>query len=422
MLAFALSAVPARAADEPLDTITVEAAGTSVVTGKVTLKAGTRYVIEVAGTMQSTGPEGYGYQYDALYCYAGVKFDHEECEDERRDPNNRTQRNANFVIGAGGGSGPKDDWRISDQFTTTSKPPSDTPAVGYDANHVYTVAFYPPADGPIRGAGSFALNPCPTCQNTTTGSFTIKIFATATAAPAPSPSPTTTPKPACAASSHFAVMSICNSCLKCYDIGDFILQNVPPPGTPIDMSVKLSDRVRQLFLDAGIEDADTQKIIATIIVRAKARALVDRLEGCLVFGGLERSDSTVWTNQSPKKSTLELACAKFVADQAEREAGRPLGRAAAKSGCQVYFYPAYARNKRPSAKRRRQIGKAAQKAFNGGCAQQGGKLTLAIKSARKGVGLAKLTGGSVSTKIVRVAKPGAVVGPKGRLYGKWRLP
>src|SRR5688572_17739980 len=100
---FLLAPAPAHGAEQLLDTLTVDPDSRSVMSGTVTLKQGTRYVIEVTGTMKSTGQEGFGYLYDALYCYAGVNFDHEECEDERRDPNNKTHRNFNWWISAGPG-------------------------------------------------------------------------------------------------------------------------------------------------------------------------------------------------------------------------------------------------------------------------------------------------------------------------------
>ena len=167
-----LAPATAGAAEQLLETLTVDPDSRSVMSGTVTLKKGTRYVIEVTGTMQSTGNGGFGYKFDALYCYAGVGFDHEECEDERRDPANQTQRQSNWWLSAG----PGEDWRLPDQFTTTSKPVGDTPVVAYDANHAYSMGFYPPADGPIKAVGDYGRFPDPNEQNTTTGSFTVKVF------------------------------------------------------------------------------------------------------------------------------------------------------------------------------------------------------------------------------------------------------
>src|SRR5687767_3326034 len=80
---------PAGAAEQLLDTITVDPASTSVSKGTYQLVKGTRYVIEVTGLMESINTNGgYGHRYDALYCVSGIGFDHEECEDERRDPSN----------------------------------------------------------------------------------------------------------------------------------------------------------------------------------------------------------------------------------------------------------------------------------------------------------------------------------------------
>src|SRR3712207_3541931 len=108
-----LAPATAGAAEQLLDTITVEPASTSLAKGTYPLKKGQRYVIEVTGMMDSVNTDGgYGYRYDALYCVSGIGFDHEECEDERRDPKNRTLRNHNFGIGTAGV------WRRIDQFTT----------------------------------------------------------------------------------------------------------------------------------------------------------------------------------------------------------------------------------------------------------------------------------------------------------------
>jgi hypothetical protein len=367
--------------------------------------------------MQSTGPEGYGYQYDALYCYAGVKFDHEECEDERRDPNNRTQRNANFVIGAGGGSGPKDDWRISDQFTTTSKPPSDTPAVGYDANHVYTVAFYPPADGPIRGAGSFALNPCPTCQNTTTGTFTVKVFGPAAAAPSPSGSPAPADKPCVTAAQLAFASKVCAGA-----VGDIFSKPAPKPGEPTEVGIQISPEVQQLFLDAGIENAATQQLIASLIVKARIKHLQDQVDGCLLFGTFTGDDKFELTGEPNKLEALTVACVNLVAREAERAAKSGGARAAAAGRCSVYFYPVYKRGHVPSKKRRRAIGRAAQKALNGSCASEGGKFTLAVKSRRKSVPLAKLLGRKLGASIVRVAPKSTPTPANAQLRFRWRKP
>ena len=60
-------ATPAGAAEELLDTITVPANSSTVIQGTYQLKVGTRYVIEVSGTMTSTNTQGgYGAAYDAL--------------------------------------------------------------------------------------------------------------------------------------------------------------------------------------------------------------------------------------------------------------------------------------------------------------------------------------------------------------------
>ena len=71
----------AASADVLLETITVDpGAPTLPPPGKVTLTKGTRYTLEVSGTDSVVGPQGFGYNYDALYCYGGIGFDHPECQ------------------------------------------------------------------------------------------------------------------------------------------------------------------------------------------------------------------------------------------------------------------------------------------------------------------------------------------------------
>jgi hypothetical protein len=431
LLALMLAApANAGAAAELLDTLTVDPDSRSVMSGTVTLKKGTRYVIEVTGTMKSTGMEGRGYLFDALYCYAGVNFDHEECEDERRDPNNKAHRNHNWWISAG----PGDDWRLADQFTTTGKPLQDTPVVAYDPNHAYSTGFYPPADGPIKAVGYYGRFPDPNEQNDTSGSFTIKVFGEA-ATPSPSPSPSATPSPSASPSpSPSPTPSPCASAADrlaraaqagCKDLGATWIMGFPEAMQATDIGgVKIPPDVKQIFLDAGITDAKDQQLIASIIIKAKHRKLLEDFYGCLAFGGLLPPSGRVFGSGGPpdpgRPGALRLACSKIVAEAAGA-AGTPLALSSA-AGCKVFFYPLYTKAQKRSAKKRKRVKAAVKKAFAGGCAISDNNINLTMRSKQKGVPLAALTGRTLGARLSRTAGKGGASSPNSKLLIRWRKP
>src|SRR5581483_7080287 len=63
-----LALAPSAGAANLLDTLTVDPGSSSFAVGKTTLEPGTRYSMDISGTFQETGPEGYGFKYDGLYC------------------------------------------------------------------------------------------------------------------------------------------------------------------------------------------------------------------------------------------------------------------------------------------------------------------------------------------------------------------
>jgi hypothetical protein len=415
VLAFALSAGPASAADELIETITVPAV--TKVEGKVALAQGTRYTLEVTGTMDSTGPEGYGYQYDAMYCVHGIGFDHPECETKRQDPKNHESRSAGFEIGAGA----DDRWATIDRFSSSSAPYTDTSlVVDYNAAHQYSVPFVAPASAPLRAGFSMAIHPCSGCQGTTTGSFTVKVFGPA-AAPAPSPSaspsPAGTAKPCVSAAQVAFASTICLGA-----VGDIFSKPAPQPGKPTEVGIQIPPDVQQIFLDAGIENAATQQLIATLIVNARIARLHDQLRGCVEFNTSTGDDKFAVSEAPDKLAALVVACQVLIVKEAEKAAQNGGARMAAAGKCSVHFHPVYKRGHVPSRKRRRAIGKAAKKAFTGTCASEGGRLTLSVTSRRKGVPLAKLTGRKLGASVVRVAPKGAPTPADARLNFRWRKP
>ena len=157
----------------PLDTLTVDPAATSPTTGHVTLHPGTRYTMNISGTFQEVGREGYGFQYDAMYCYAGVGFDASagpQCQ--HTGNNDHSNRGGDFGVRVGNVTGAPDD------FGSASTPaPDQAGEVPYDPSHSYTFSFFAPQTGKLQAGGPFAFKPCPTCGTKISGGpIVIKIF------------------------------------------------------------------------------------------------------------------------------------------------------------------------------------------------------------------------------------------------------
>ena len=178
-----LAAAPVAHAQGPLlETLTVDPASSSPTVGTVSLKKGTKYTLEASGSASHVGPEGVGYHYDALWCYDWVKVASSSC--------NSTTQTRGETLFVGIGSDPR--WAVIDRFASELEPYTDQSHLQpYRADHVYTVDFYAPLDGPLRAGGIYAKG-CPGCQTTINGSYTIKIFGPASTS---TPPPTTTPPP-----------------------------------------------------------------------------------------------------------------------------------------------------------------------------------------------------------------------------------
>src|SRR3954453_2894715 len=119
--AFFLAAAPAAGAANLLDTLTVDPGGSSFAVGNTTLEPGTRYSMDVSGTFQITGPEGYGFKYDGLYCYDGVGFDASvppQCP--HSGSNDKSSRGQEIAVGVGSSLA------SADQFGSPGNPGHDT--------------------------------------------------------------------------------------------------------------------------------------------------------------------------------------------------------------------------------------------------------------------------------------------------------
>ena len=431
MLAAVLAAlalpVPALAAEELLDTITVPADSPTVISGKYELKPGTRYVIEVSGTMESTNTQGgYGARYDALYCITTINTESNHCAEARSDPGNHTARASDFHLSSGSVT---DDWRLADQFTTTSKPFGDQPTADYDPNHSYTLGFYPPSAGPIKARTYYAATGgCPNCTNSTTGSFTVKVFGQpATTTPPPA---TTPPPPACASAAQvLARAAQCgnDTCSACRRFGTTSILKAPEPNKPVDVGgVTIDPEAREILFEAGITDAKAQTLIAALVIQARHKRLRDQFWGCLHVGTLAPDPYQAPYDYSPKNpqklSAMAAACAKLIADEAAAEAAtRPIAVASQGKACKMLFFPVYTKKDR-TPRRRRQIQRSVKRTLDGGCAVTSSQISFRVKSKLKRMPMYKLTNRKLSARLARVAPKGTSTPPNAKLYTRWRKP
>src|SRR3954451_21379119 len=154
----ALLTAPTAGASTLLDTLTVDPGSGSLATGKTTLHPGTRYSMDVSGTFQVVGPEGFGFKYDTLHCYEGVGFDASvEPQCLHSGANDMSSRGAEIAVRVGSGKAAAPDW-----FGSTSGP-SSTSQVPYDPDHSYRFRFLAPNSGVLEAGGSDAFTPCPSC-------------------------------------------------------------------------------------------------------------------------------------------------------------------------------------------------------------------------------------------------------------------
>jgi hypothetical protein len=148
------------AADQLLETVTVDAANPKYTFGTVELQKGVRYELKVSGTYTISYPNGIQDQYDALYCYGGHNQD--------GTPTCQTpQYGEEFVVGEGNGA-PQ---QLGAGYQTPSGAGSTLP---YSSTHVYDTAFYPVDNGKLDAEGPYGIYH--NAQNTYSGTITIQIY------------------------------------------------------------------------------------------------------------------------------------------------------------------------------------------------------------------------------------------------------
>ena len=164
----------ASAANELLETVTVDAAATTVTRGAVQLNKGTKYELHVSGTFTLANGYGQSYDEDALYCYGDSGFDTPQCTPT-------PQRFGDFFIGSGSSS--------LQNIDAYQAPGGGGTPLGYSISHTYIVDFYPPADGPLTAGGYLAKYGCNGCTTSISGTITIEIYGPSAPPPSPPPPP-----------------------------------------------------------------------------------------------------------------------------------------------------------------------------------------------------------------------------------------
>lgn len=168
----ALTSAPPAAANQLLETVTVDTSSTTLTAGTVQLNAGTQYRLVVSGTFTLANGFGQSYTEDPLYCYGDSGFDTPQCT--------APTYMADFYVGVG------THLAHVDAFQTVGgggSPPA------YSSSHSYTVDFYPPVSGVLSAGGDLAYTQCksgPTpCSTQVSGTVTIEIYGAGTSTPPP---------------------------------------------------------------------------------------------------------------------------------------------------------------------------------------------------------------------------------------------
>lgn len=419
----ALLAAPAAAdADELLDTITHDAAKRTVTVGTAPLTAGTRYVLEATGTKDSKSTEsGFGFRYDALYCYGGIGFDHEECV--RSGPSDHGHHDSGFRVAIEGAAATA--FRAIDGF--------GGPVVDYDPNHSYTVPFTAPSSGRLAVGDDYAFGVCGPgsgCVNQTTGSYTVKIFGPAAAQPPPSATATPgggggdgTPTP-CAAASVLRGR-VCAD--KLIQFGVPAGYDAPSFGKPITItSADIPPQTTKVLLELGIDDPEIQRIVVTMMVRQRAKRRQDELEGCILMGQLIKDygrgidGGRIGAYLGGKNGALFHGCTKFLVG--EYEAGRGRSAHIAADGCDIYFVPLFPKGKPINKRRRAQQLRLAPKVLTGSCTATRNTFSGTLGAQGKARTVNRLFDGRMRTAVASIAPKGAKVRSGSHLAVKWSVP
>lgn len=350
-LAGLLAAAPSAGAAALLDTLTVDPGASAPVAGTTPLHPGTRYGLEVSGVFQETGPEGYGFRYDGLYCYDGVGFDASagpQCP--HSGSNDRSNRGNQIAVQVGSGKAAPPDW-----FGTSSASPSAATQVPYDPNHSYSVPFYADKTGTLRAGGPNAFTPCPTCQTTFGGGpVVIKLFG-----PAPSGggggggggSTPTTVKPltvadggplACKQGEQTPATP--TQAAFC-GFGQVAVKPAPPSGQPVNTSSPpLKPKTRSVTgfikLNEAEVDREAGMIVDALDPEDGSTKFRDLFEGCLLFGGLEPK-ADILAIKSEHERYVYFVCAQITFANLKGEKGRRAHAAGAAAACHATWVPIF---------------------------------------------------------------------------------
>ena len=325
-----LLGAPAGAQGAVLETLSIDPGRLEVTSGTVTLKAGTEYSLRVSGTYSNAGPEGYGYEYDALYCFDVVNFTENSCTDHHRAEDFKVRT---------GSSGA---FKNIDAFGDDGAP--------YRSDHTYVVSFTPTATGALQAGMYLAYTNCTTCETTTTGGLTVEISGPGGGGGGGGGGgsvgkiPVSNAQPACDDTAR-AVIAARQPC-KFGDIGRL---PAPARGTASVMgSDTLPGKARQVEGLVDVQDAADEKLFeefVVAVVKARQRR-IDQIVGCLVMGGVDLGTFNLGVKIQHPSVLLVLQACSFILTDPKTKA-----RAAA-DGCQVAYIPVVPRGTKPKAVRR----------------------------------------------------------------------
>ncbi len=404
--------VSAHAADGLLETITVDPAATTLTQGKVTLKEGTRYSLEVTGTQSVVGKEGFGFRYDALWCYEGVGFDHPECSSP-------TRGDGEFMVAVG-----SDHPDAVDRFQSTA-PHDRTRDLAYDPNHSYSMGFFPPQTGVLTAGGSDAWSQCKAaphpCEDTVSGSFTIKIFG-----PASSGGGGTGGGGggggggACDSSAFARVAKVCGT--ADLPFGTAAVLPAPAPGAATDISSgALPAGAKGVAVDVDFTDADVDRFIA-ILTFAKQQSfkrrskLLNTLLGGCYFMTAGAATAVPGNLIVAAGGAIAVGCLEYI-DRHHLLDARVRTSAA---GCRNSVVPVWRSGSHPS-KRARRLALAAFKATAATSCKARSGHGFTIKVAARGKTSIKTIVGKHATAVVeRRPHAGKSDGPNPRMTVSWR--
>jgi hypothetical protein len=356
---------------------------------------------------------GFGYRYDAVYCYEGIGFDHPECA--HTGPSDHSSHSSGFRVGIDGAAA----YGAIDSFGNG--------IVDYDPNHSYSVAFIAPSSGKLAVGDDYAFGACAPgsgCVNSTTGSYTVKIFGPAATSTPPDTTPPASTPTACTA----AVALISRKCTDLpLQFGPPMVYDAPDFGNPVVISSDdLPPETKKVLLEVGIDDPEIQRIVVTALVRQRAKHLNDQLDGCVVMGLLFRDYSQQVTGArvndvgGGKLGALLHACTKFLVQ--EYEAGRGRSAHIAADGCGIYFVPLFPKGKPIDKRRRTRELKRASSILRGSCTATNNTFSVSLQSHGKGNTLNQFFSGRPRTAVTGIAPKGKTVSPGSHLAVRWSLP